>query len=68
MPEMRNNHYDPRTTLGATYMRSTYWEDRRRDAGIAQAVGERLIYSTWIVGLTSLTLATVYKLARKIIK
>jgi hypothetical protein len=60
MPEMREHRYDPRTTLGPTRMRETYWEDRRRDAGIAQAV--------WIVGLTSLTLATVYKLARKIIK
>jgi hypothetical protein len=68
MPEMREHRYDPRTTLGPTRMRETYWEDRRRDAGIAQAVGERIIYSTWIVGLTSLTLATVYKLARKIIK
>ena len=65
---MRSNNYDPRTTLGATRMRETYWEDRRRDAGLAQAVGERIIYGTWIIGLTSLTLATVYKLARKIIK
>jgi hypothetical protein len=65
---MRNNNYDPRTTLGSARMRETYWEDRRRDAGLAQAIGERIIYGTWIVGLTSLTLATVYKLARKIIK
>lgn len=68
MPQMRNNHYDPRTTLGTTHMRSTYWEDRRRDAGLAQAIGERIIYGTWIIGLTSITLSAIYKITRKIAK
>jgi len=68
MPEMREYRYDPRTTLGPTYLRETYRQERSRDAGIAHATGEQVIYSTLILTAAILTLGGAAALVRKINK
>jgi hypothetical protein len=49
-------------------MRQAYWQDRSRNEGIAQATGERVIYSTLILAASILTLGATAALVRKINK
>lgn len=63
MPERR---YDPRHTLGPTYLRETYRQERSRDASLAGNVGEHIIYYTLVGTAAVLTLASATRLARKI--
>lgn len=68
MPQMPERRYDPRHTLGTTYLRETYRQERRRNDSVAGDIGERIIYYTLIGTATLLTLASAGRLARKITK
>jgi len=65
---MRNPNYDPRSTLGHTYLRQAHWEERSRDAGTAQAAGERVIYAALVLSALIVTLSAAVSIARKITK
>ena len=65
---MRNPNYDPRSPLGHTYLRQAHWEERSRDAGVAQSVGERVIYFALVLATSILTLGATSALVRKINK
>ena len=65
---MRNPNYDPRCPLGHTYLRQAHWEERNRDAGIAQSTGEQVIYASLVLAALIVTLSTAVTIARKITK
>lgn len=65
---MRNPNYDPRSTLGHTYLRQAHWEERNRNEGIAQSTGERMIYAALILSAIIITLSTAISIAKKIVK
>lgn len=65
MPERR---YDPRHTLGTTYLRQAHWQERNRHDSLAGDIGERIIYYTLVGTAAILTLASASRLARKITK
>ena len=65
---MRNPNYDPRSPLGHTYLRQAHWEERSRDAGAAQSVGERVIYFALVLATSILALGATSALVRKINK
>lgn len=66
MPQMREHRYDPRHTLGPTYLREAYRQERSRDESLAGDVGERIIYYTLVGTAALLTIASAGRLARKI--
>lgn len=68
MPEMRNWNYDPRHTLGNTYMLKSHRQETRRHDSLAGDIGQRIIYYTLVGAASILTLATAGRIARKIIK
>ena len=68
MPEMPKHRYDPRSPLGSTYLRQAYWQERSRNEGIAQSVGERVLYGTFVLAATILTIGSATAVARKINK
>ena len=55
-------HPQPRTS-----MRPTLWEGSP-DVPLAERIGQRIIYGTWIVVITAATLGTAYNLLRRLIK
>ena len=65
---MRNPNYDPRCPLGHTYLQQAHWEERNRDAGIAQSTGEQVIYASLVLAALIVTLSAAVSIARKIIK
>lgn len=64
---MYRKTYDPRATLMSPRMHKTPRESRPDDA-LAQRIGERIIYWTWITGLTAITTALIIAAIRKIIR
>jgi hypothetical protein len=48
-------------------MRPTLWEGSD-DVGIAERIGQRIIYGSWITVITAATLATAYNLLRRLVK
>lgn len=67
VPQMQQHAHHPRQTVGATRMRPTLWEGSD-DVGIAERIGQRIIYGSWITVITAATLATAYNLLRRLVK
>lgn len=65
---MRNPNYDPRHTLGNTYMLKSPGQEARRHDSVAGDIGQRIIYYTLVGAASILTLATTARIARKITK
>lgn len=62
---MSKYRYDPRSTLGPTYLRETYRQERSRNEGIAHATGEQVIYATFVLTGAILALGAATAIARK---
>lgn len=65
---MRNPNYDPRHTLGDTYMLKSSRQEARRHDSVAGDIGQQIIYYTLVGAASILTLATSARIARKITK
>lgn len=68
LPKMYQSNYDPRSALWPADLRKTFEEAGRNDPGIAQRIGEQVIYYTWLAGLTTMTITLVYAIVRKMTK
>lgn len=67
VPEMQQQRHDPRRPVPRTSMRPTLWEGDT-DASLAERIGQRIIYGSWITVITAATLATAYNLLRRLVK
>lgn len=63
---MQQQRHHPRPSEPRPNMRPTLWAPGA-DESLAERIGQRIIFGSWIVVLTAATLATAYRLIRKII-
>lgn len=67
VPEMQQQRHHARRPEPRTSMRPTLWEGDT-DAPLAERIGQRIIYGSWITVITAATLATAYNLLRRLVK
>ena len=67
MPKMQQHSHHTRRPESRTSMRPTLWEGDT-DASLAERIGQRIIYGSWITVITAATLATAYNLLRRLVK
>ena len=67
MPKMQQQRHNARHPEPRTSMRPTLWEGDA-DASLAERIGQRIIYGSWITVITAATLATAYNLLRRLVK
>ena len=67
VPQMQQHAHHPHQTVGAARMRPTLWEGSD-DVGIAERIGQRIIYGSWITVITAATLALTYAIIKRIMK
>lgn len=67
VPEMRQPNFDPRAPLLSPGVREALQKSDTNDS-LAERIGTRLIYGTWLAGLTAITCSIVVKTVRKVIR
>lgn len=67
MPEMPAKYYDPRAAFKGTALHTPY-RQTRGDEAVAAAIGQQIIFYTWMAGFTATCLAITYAIIKRILK
>ena len=67
VPQMQQQRHNARCPEPRTSMRPTLWEGDT-DASLAERIGQRIIYGSWIAVITAATLALTYAIIKRIMK
>ena len=64
---MPQKYYDPRAALNGTALHTTH-RQTRGDEAVAAAIGQQIIFYTWMAGFTATCLALTYAIIKRIMK